>query len=269
MSRQVPQTSLKPGSCLPLSSADQRNIHVVSPIAIIASAQISACKGIASRSPGGRLDVLQGLLDTVRDAPGEPLRQGAMERHWKAMQDYMAASLKLTVRQPAAAGSAADCQVVGGAWAGLSFPGQVLSGDYLKVMQEQMGRMRVELVDLHAARDAEGLDLALRSHWRSNYTFLQKLRGLGWMFDGWTPASPGDRDLPEPGSEGAKLAQSYCSICHAMPPARLHTATEWRSVLSTMSRHIILSDGGMPMCVQVPSAVEMEAIGGYFEKYAR
>lgn len=242
---------------------------VAQQLAGVPSANSAPASEIVAKDLGGRLDVLQGLLDTVRDAPGEPLRQGAMERHWKAMQDYMAASLKLTVRQPAAAGGAADCQVVGGAWAGLSFPGQVRSDDYLKVMQEQMGRMRVELVDLHAARDAEGLDLALRSHWRSNYTFLQRLRGLGWMFDGWTPASPGDRDLPEPGSEGAKLAQGYCSICHAMPQARLHTAPEWRSVLSTMSRHIILSDGGMPMCVQVPSDSEMQAIGEYFEKYAR
>lgn len=230
----------------------------------------SAASEIVAADLGHRLDALQGLLDKVRDARGEPVRQAAMERHWSAMQDYMATSLKLTVREPAATtGGAADCQVVGGAWTGLSFPGQVRSDDYLKVMQAQMGRMRVELVDLHGARDPAALDLALRTHWRNNYEFLQGMRGLGWMFGSWTPGAPGDRHLPEPESEGAKLTQAYCSVCHSIPQARLHTAAEWDAVMSTMARHIALSDGGMPICVQVPADSELKAIGDYFRKYAR
>jgi hypothetical protein len=58
---------------------------------------------------GTRVDALQNLLDQVRDAHGEPLRQAAMERHWKAMQDYMQESLKLTARDPAASDPRARC----------------------------------------------------------------------------------------------------------------------------------------------------------------
>lgn len=218
---------------------------------------------------GRRLDAMQGLLDAVRDTKGESLRQAAMERHWNAMQDYMAASLKLTIPEASPAPGGSNCEVVGGAWKGLSFPGQVPSGTYLKDMQTQMGRMRVELLGLHGARDAQALDLALRSHWRSNYEFLQGMRGFDWMFGSWTPGAPGDRHLPEPDSEGAKLTQGFCSVCHSVPEARLHTAAEWKAVMATMVRHIALSDGGMPICVQMPTDVELKAIGDYFEKYAR
>jgi hypothetical protein len=220
---------------------------------------------------GRRLDLLQSQLDAVRDARGEPLRQAAMERHWKGMQDYMAASLKVPLRDPAAAdkGSAADCRVVGSGWTGLSFPGQLRSDDYLKAMQSHMGRMREGLIDLHASHDPDALGAALQAHWRSNYEFLQTLRGLGWMFPGWTPAAPGDSTLPDPQSEGAKLTQTYCSMCHAIPPVRLHTEAEWAAVMSTMSQHIASSDGGFPMCVQLPSAGELGVIGTYLAKYAR
>lgn len=220
------------------------------------------------RDLGQRLDDLQGLLDAVRDARGEPLRQTAMERHWKSMQDYMTDSLRLAVRTPGTS-SLADCQVVGSSWAGLSFPGQLRSDEYLKSMQAQLGRMRMGLIEIHDARDPEALDAALQAHWRDNYQFLQTARGLAWMFSGWTPTQPGDQALPDPQSEGARLTQDYCSVCHAVPQTRLHSAEEWSSVMSTMSRHMALSDGGIPACVKMPSAAELNTISAYLAKYAR
>jgi hypothetical protein len=217
-----------------------------------------------------RIDELQKLLNAVRDAQGEPQRQIAMHTHWQAMQDYMAASLTMVVGKAGSAGGAAGCQVVSGAWAGLAFPGQIRSDDYLKAMQAQMGKMREGLVGLHAAaNDPETLNTALQANWQANYQFLQSMRGLDWMFSGWTPASPGDQTLPDPKSEGAQTTQTYCSICHAVPNPRLHTAEEWTAVMSTMTRHITTSDSGIPVCVQVPPGEELRAIGDYLIKYAR
>ncbi|TJY63300.1 hypothetical protein E4T66_06270 [Sinimarinibacterium sp. CAU 1509] len=215
----------------------------------------------------GRLDELQSQLNTVRDAQGEAQRQGAMEQHWKEMQDYMAASLGMVVGK---SGGAEGCRVVSGTWSGLAFPGQIRSDDYLKAMQARLGKMREDLVGLHAAaNDPAALNTALQTHWQSNYQFLQGMRGLDWMFSGWTPASPGDQTLPDPRSAGAQTMQAYCSLCHAVPNTRLHTAEEWAAVMPTMARHITTSDSGFPVCVQVPTADELKAISDYLVKYAR
>jgi hypothetical protein len=219
---------------------------------------------------GRRLDTLQAQLDAVRDTRGEPMRQLAMQRHWKGMQDYMAASLKMAVLDTAAAPSAAaSCNVVGGTWTPLSFPGQLLSDDYLKAMQAHMSQMRQDLIGLHDAGEPEALNAALQAHWRSNYAFLQTTRGLGWMFTGWMPAQPGVVYLPEPESEGAQLAETYCSICHAIPQARLHTADEWPGVMAAMGRHIASSDGGLPICIQQPTEAELSTIGDYMARHGR
>lgn len=215
-----------------------------------------------------RLDALQKRLDAVRDAQGEPLRQAAMEQHWDGLQEYMAASLKLAVGKPAGA-EASNCSMAGGSWTPLSFPGQIRSDDYLKAMQAHLAQMRMDLFALSAARDPQAQNAVLQSHWQRNYRFLQGLRGLDWMFSGWTPAQPGKPFLPDPQSEGAKLTQLYCSLCHAVPNTRLHTASEWASVMATMARHISLSDTGFPMCVQQPSDAEFKVIGDYLQKYAR
>ena len=235
---------------------------------VLAPAQSTPAKASSAQATaamlGTRLDTLQRRLDQIRDAHGEPLRQAAMEQHWKAMQDYMQESLKSTQPEPTnAAAPASDCRVAGGAWRGLSFPGQIRSDDYLGVMQAHLGRMRQDVLVIHAATHPQALDDVLRRHWRSNYEFLQRTRGLDWMFDGWMPSGPGDRDLPSPDSEGAHLTQALCSTCHAVPHARLHTASEWDDVMSTMTRHIASSDTGLPACVRLPTPAQLETIRAY------
>lgn len=219
---------------------------------------------------GQRIDDLQKRLDAVRDAKGEALRQDAMQRHWDAMQGYMRSSLKYTVEAPAASGGAGvDCQLAGGIWKGLSFPGQLRSDDYLRAMQAHTGRMREAVLAIHGAADAAALDAALRAHWRENYEALQRMRGLDWMFGGWKPAESRDARLPDPESDGAQLTQAFCSVCHAVPPARLHTAQEWDGVMATMHQHMMTSDTGMPMCMQMPSDEQIQTIGSYYKRYAR
>jgi cytochrome c5 len=36
-----------------------------------------------------------------------------------------------------------------------------------------------------------------------------------------------ERDLPDPGSRGARLVASYCSQCHGIPSPRTHSAADW------------------------------------------
>ena len=270
-----PRASFDQERCAIFLAALRRFLFVLA-IALSATGLVHASATSQSEQAAAdlshRVDALQRLLDSVRDAKGEPLRQDAMQRHWDAMQGYMRMSLKRTVAspQPEAGDDAAGCQLAGGTWKALSFPGQMRSDDYLQAMQAHMGRMREEILTIHAAPDAAALDSALRAHWRDNYQALQRMRGLGWMFDGWKPVDPGDDARPpDPESDGARLAQAYCSVCHALPRARLHTAQEWSGVMATMRRHIVTSDTGTPLCIQLPSDDQLDIIQSYFTRYAR
>lgn len=241
--------------------------------AVVAAAQDAppavSTSETAAATLGKRLDALQGLLDQVRDAHGEPLRQSAMERHWNAMQDYMRDSL--TFARPDVAKAVTrpdDCQLVGGGWRGLSFPGQMRSNDYLGAMQSHLGRMRQDTLAIHDASGPEALNGALQRHWRANYEFLQRTRGLAWMFEGWMPDAPGDRHLPAPDSEGAQMTYALCSVCHAVPHTRLHTASEWDGVMSAMTQHMERGTG-VPACVQLPSPAQLETIRLYLRANGR
>lgn len=226
---------------------------------------------IAAADLGRRLDDLRDLLDQVRDASDETRRQAAMHKHWAGMQTYMEQSLQLLLRQSSSQVSidAEGCHLVGGQWRNLSFPGQVAAADYVKAMQGHSSRMRQDVRAMQTAQQPFVLEAVMREHWRNNYAFLQHLRGLDWMFDRWMPSRAADRRLPEPGAEGAILAGDFCSVCHAVPHARLHTAREWDAVMSEMDRHIMLSDAGVPMCVVAPSAAQLDVIREYLKRNAR
>jgi hypothetical protein len=194
-----------------------------------------------------------------------------MERHWSGLQDYMEHSLRLLVQHASPKGSvdAVGCRLAGGQWRNLSFPGQLSATAYLGLMKNHAGRMRQDVLAMQSAQQPYVLEAVMREHWRANYAFVQRTRGLGWMFDGWMPAAPGDRHPPGPESEGARLTVTFCSVCHAVPHARLHTAGEWDAVMSQMDRHIALSDTGVPKCVAVPSAAERTTIRDYLVRHAR
>lgn len=81
------------------------------------------------------------------------------------------------------------------------------------------------------------------------------------------PGPPGERDavllasakvalppptdpaaIPEPGSEGARLVERYCTACHAVPTPRIHSATDWPRV----ARRMWLRIDGLPEAFDVP-----------------
>lgn len=259
-----------------LPSTFQRCLCLVLVLASVAVAAESAppalsASQMAAADLGRRLDAQQSLLAAIREARDESLRRAAMQTHWNAMQAYMEQSLDLLVQQSASKGTAdaVGCRLVGGQWRRLSFPGHMTAEDYVTAMQGHLARMRQDVLAMQTAQQGFVLEAVMREHWRSNYAFLQRARGLGWMFDSWMPADPAGRHLPEPESQGAKLTLEFCSVCHAVPHARLHTAQEWDAVMSTMDRHIVLSDTGVPMCVVVPTAAQLEAIHAHYSRHAR
>ena len=219
---------------------------------------------------GRRLDEIHGLLDEVRSARDAASREAAMQKHWAGLQAYMAHSLQLLMQQALSKAplDSDGCRLVGGHWHSLSFPGLLSWAEYLGAMQGLQGRMRLDVRAMRTAQHAFALEAVMRAHWRSNYDFLQRMRGLGWMFDHWMPVVGAAR-LPEADSEGAELLVGACSACHAAPHPQLHTRGEWGRVISAMTRHIEQSDGGIPKCVAQPSEGQLQTILDYLVRHAR
>lgn len=48
------------------------------------------------------------------------------------------------------------------------------------------------------------------------------------------PIGVSPTDLPDPESEGANLAQLYCTACHELPTPLIHSATDWPRVVRRM-----------------------------------
>lgn len=227
---------------------------------------------MAAADLGRRQDALQARLDDVRAARDESARRTAMLVHWQALQRYMAQSLQLMVDQSPsrAAAHALGCGLADGHWRDLSFPGQLSTAQYLRVMQAQAGRMEQDVQAMRAAPQAIALEALLREHWRANFAFLQGVRGLGWSIDGWMPIGTATRALPEPESEGAILVAQFCSACHAVPPPRSRTGAEWVAVADAMRVHIRQSEtGGALKCVAMPSDEQMATIRDYLVRHAR
>lgn len=56
----------------------------------------------------------------------------------------------------------------------------------------------------------------------------------GRMLERILPPSVVPRQLPEPGSEGAKLIARYCVQCHYLPNPEMHTADKWATTVVRM-----------------------------------
>ena len=57
---------------------------------------------------------------------------------------------------------------------------------------------------------------------RAKYLWSQSPHGK--MLERILPPSIEPRELPEPGSEGARLTARYCVQCHYLPSPQMHTA---------------------------------------------
>lgn len=67
---------------------------------------------------------------------------------------------------------------------------------------------------------------------RAKYLWSQSPHGR--LLERILPPSIEPRELPEPGSEGARLTARYCVQCHYLPNPRMHTADKWTIVVLRM-----------------------------------
>jgi len=83
------------------------------------------------------------------------------------------------------------------------------------------------------------------------------------------------RELPEPGSQGARLAQRYCVQCHNLPNPAMHHAAKWPAIVDRM---VVRMEGrgnlgrlmaDMMAGVEAPAPEETQALVSYLQKYAQ
>ncbi len=80
------------------------------------------------------------------------------------------------------------------------------------------------------------------------------------------PAGVTPADLPEPGSEPARLTFRYCGGCHEVPTPQIHSAADWPRVVRRMWLRIDGLDQGYG--VPVPTAAERTAMLRYLIRHA-
>ncbi|HEB86869.1 MAG TPA: hypothetical protein ENI68_07640 [Gammaproteobacteria bacterium] len=91
--------------------------------------------------------------------------------------------------------------------------------------------------------------------------------GRGCMMANRMPQGINPGQLPDPGSEGAKLLGQYCSQCHGVPGPGMHTASEWPTVVARMNRRMQMMSGGrMMMRIEAPDDNELDILRAYLEK---
>jgi cytochrome c5 len=83
------------------------------------------------------------------------------------------------------------------------------------------------------------------------------------------------RQLPQPDSRGARLAQRYCVQCHNLPNPAMHHAAKWPGIVDRMVKRMqgrgnlgrVMSD--MMAGVQAPSEDETRELVGYLRRHAQ
>ena len=86
------------------------------------------------------------------------------------------------------------------------------------------------------------------------------MMGGGMM--GRMPPAIGKQSLPEQQSEGARLFQSYCGQCHALPALTAHTARDWPQVMMRMKQRMVTQGKA------VPDRDQLQAITAYLQRNA-
>ncbi len=95
------------------------------------------------------------------------------------------------------------------------------------------------------------------------------------MLERILPQSIAPAQLPEPKSEGARLAARYCVQCHYLPNPQMHTAARWSPIIERMVWRMQGRGNMGPLMkemmadVQAPSAAEAAALAAYLEKHAQ
>src|SRR3954470_19408900 len=97
----------------------------------------------------------------------------------------------------------------------------------------------------------------------------------GPMLERLLPPTFAARQLPEPGSNGAQLAERYCVQCHNLPNPAMHDAQRWPGVVDRMVLRMqgrgnlgtVMEE--MMAGVQAPNADEASELVAYFGRHAQ
>jgi hypothetical protein len=97
----------------------------------------------------------------------------------------------------------------------------------------------------------------------------------GPMLERILPPTFAPAELPEPGSEGARLTLSYCVQCHNLANPAMHHAAKWPTVVERMVFRMegrgnlgtLMSE--MMAGVKAPSEDETRSIVSYLQKHAQ
>ena len=97
----------------------------------------------------------------------------------------------------------------------------------------------------------------------------------GQMLERILPPAITPDELPEPQSEGARLAARYCVQCHHLPNPQMHTAEKW---LTTVERMVWRMQGkgnmgqlmkDMMAGVQAPTQDEIAVLNRYLQRHSQ
>ena len=97
----------------------------------------------------------------------------------------------------------------------------------------------------------------------------------GAMLERILPPAIEPKQLPEPRSEGARLAITYCVRCHYLPNPAMHSAGRWESVVTRMvwrmegAGHLGTLMQEMMADTKAPSAAVQTTLTRYLQKHAQ
>lgn len=97
----------------------------------------------------------------------------------------------------------------------------------------------------------------------------------GPMLERILPPTFASRQLPEPGSRGARLAVQYCVQCHNLPNPAMHQSEKWPAIFERMVVRMrgrgnmgdLMQD--MMDGVEAPSVPEAEVLLAYLRKHGQ
>jgi len=108
---------------------------------------------------------------------------------------------------------------------------------------------------------------------RAKYLWSKSPHGA--MLERILPPSIDPRDLPEPGSEGARLTARYCVQCHYLPSPQMHTRDKWTTTVVRMVWRM-QGKGNMGVLmremmdnVEAPTDPEIVTLTRYLQKHAQ
>lgn len=129
------------------------------------------------------------------------------------------------------------------------------------------------LVALACAAAAGAAENAAPEAARAHYLWSKSPHGA--MLERILPPSIGPDQLPEPASEGARLAARYCVQCHYLPSPAMHTPDKWTTTIVRMvwrmQGHGNLGTVMREMMdnVEAPGDAEVAALTAYFRKHGQ